>query len=213
MRSSVRQDTARSACRTGPSLVLHRGCYFPFPGTNAGTNGHPDTSNVYNYSSCGSRYSAATCSCAILEPQPPDMPCCMEGRAHGQPCDGVPRLSNTFGTLSMSTAYKKTAAFPDGVTWNATAELFINIGHNNTHLDANLFAPICTISKRGMETVLSFPSFGEVREFGGEGVSLGLLYELGNAYIRANTSWAKMAKTSSLNLRNLSTSSRSAARV
>ena len=125
-----------------------------------GTAGDPTVSNVFNYTT-------TTNKCAILQPQPPAMPYCMAEGGHGQSCEGVSGLSNTFGTLSMSTAYKINSAYPEGVTWNATAELFISIGHDNMHLDANLFVPICTITPAGMDNVLEFPSFGEVKELGG----------------------------------------------
>ena len=99
-------------------------------------------------------------------------------------------LSNTYGTISMSTSYAATKEYPNGVTWNATAELFINTGDNSA-LDANLFVPICTISNEGMQTVEQFPSFGEVSELGGSGPSLGMLYQDGNAYImETNSTWA-----------------------
>lgn len=102
-------------------------------------------------------------------------------------------LSNTFGTLAMSTSYNQDLdSFPNGVTWNATAELFINLG-NNSHLDEYLFIPICTIEN--MEIVTQFQSFGEVAELGGPGPSLGKLYEDGNAYIEGNKDWEQgMAK-------------------
>jgi hypothetical protein len=101
----------------------------------------------------------------------------------------------------MSTSYKDTPDYPNGVTWNATAELFINIG-NNTDLDENLFIPICSISNYDMNNViLKFPSFGEVQELGGNGVSLGMLYEYGNSYIESNPIWnASMAITSTVSV-------------
>lgn len=154
-----------------------------------GTAGNPTVSNIYNYTSTRDP------QCAILQPQPPDMPFCMIGAEQGVPCSDVEELSNVFGTMSMSTSYQITDEFPYGVTWNATAELFINLG-NNSDLDSKLFVPMCTIE--GMNTVLQFPSFGEVRELGGPGVSLGLLYQDGNVYIAENESWATMAKTSSV---------------
>ena len=43
--------------------------------------------------------------------------------------------------------------------------------------------------------MLRFPSYGEVADLGGPGPSLGRLYAEGNAYIRANASWASMAAT------------------
>merc|ERR1719221_2517085 len=95
----------------------------------------------------------------------------------------------------MSTSYEKTSKFPDGVTWNATAELFINLG-NNSHLDSNLFVPICNIED--MSAVMRFPSFGEVKDLGGPGVSLATLYQEGNCYIESNQSWASMAKTTAV---------------
>lgn len=110
-------------------------------------------------------------------------------------CAGVEGLSNTFGTLSMSTSMIQNDLFPNGVTYNATSELFINTG-NNSRLDAFRYVPICTIDDVGMATVMQFPSFGEVKELGGSGVSLDRLYAEGNAYIRANSSWDPMALTS-----------------
>lgn len=153
-----------------------------------GTAGDPSVSNIYNYST-------TTSECAILSPQPPDMPSCMASAPRA--CPELPGvgLSNTFGTLSMSTSFQQaTPEFPDGVTWNATAELFINTG-DNSHLDRCLFVPFGQIDAAGMRAVLSFPSFGEVAELGGPGPSLGLLYERGNSYIRENAAWDGMAIT------------------
>ena len=135
-----------------------------------GTNGDPTISNMYNYQN-----KLSNNNCSIIQPQPPYM------------TREIPGLSNSFGTISMSTSYKDDiAGYPNGVTWNATAELFINIG-NNDWLDANLFVPICTINKYDMENVvLKFPSFGEVFELGGDGPSLDLLYQDGNNYIESN---------------------------
>jgi hypothetical protein len=81
------------------------------------------------------------------------------------------------------------------VTWNATAELFINTG-NNSRLDPLLFIPVCTIDELGMHNILKFPSYGEMADLGGSGPSLGMLYQYGNSYIRANKSWDAMAETS-----------------
>lgn len=158
-----------------------------------GTAGDPTVSNVYNYSTTTKPL------CAILSPQPPEMPCCMAGPP--RTCEEHPDvgLSNTFGTIAMSTSMEVTPAFPKGVTWNATAELFINLG-NNSHLDHLLFVPICRIDDAGMRSVLAFPTYGEVAELGGPGPSLGLLYEKGNRYIRANASWDDMALTRSVEI-------------
>jgi hypothetical protein len=81
------------------------------------------------------------------------------------------------------------------VTWNATAELFINTG-NNSRLDPLLFVPVCTIDPLGMHNILKFPSYGEMADLGGPGPSLGMLYQYGNSYIQANKSWDAMAETS-----------------
>lgn len=158
-----------------------------------GTAGVPSVSTFYNY------LTTPVPECSILKPQPPDMPLCMEGIARGQSCKRVPGLSNTFGTLVMSTNAKATPEFPELVTWNATAELFINIA-NNSRLDAKLFVPVCTIDGAGMRTVLDFPSFGEVADLGGPGPSLERLYKEGNPYIEANHSWDSMAKTTQVRL-------------
>jgi hypothetical protein len=49
--------------------------------------------------------------------------------------------------------------------------------------------------------ILKFPSFGEVQELGGNGVSLGMLYEYGNSYIESNPIWnASMAITSTVSV-------------
>eukprot|EP00980_Cylindrotheca_fusiformis_P001915 scaffold437_cov111-Cylindrotheca_fusiformis.AAC.13 len=185
-----------------------------------GTSGHPSVSNIYNYTT------TTRSQCAILQPQPPFMPYCLgnkekeKGRLawsarpkqalyqsllspwtkrRRHDCTNVTSLSNTFGTLSMSTSYNQNISeFPDGVTWNATAEVFINLG-DNSRLDKHLFIPICTIDK--MDSVLKFRSFGEVSELGGPGPSLGKLYEEGNAYIESNETWASsMEKVESVRL-------------
>ena len=117
-------------------------------------------------------------------------------------------------TLAMSTGYNnELAEYPDGVTWNATAELFLNTG-NNSRLDSQLFVPICTISQHDMDTVvLQFPSFGEISDLGGnnDSISLGLLYQDGNSYIEQNPVWnATMAVTSTVSVCSSSSSSSSA---
>lgn len=152
-----------------------------------GTAGSPRTSNVYNFES------AQLGACAVLRPQPPEMPCCLAWP--NRTCANVDGLSNTFGTLSMSTGSTTTAQFPDGVTWNATAELFINAG-DNARLDPLLFVPICAIDALGMRTVLAFPSYGEVAELDGPGPSLRRLYAEGNAYVRSEPRFDAMALTS-----------------
>ena len=139
-----------------------------------GTAGDPTISRIYNWST-------TTSPCGILEPQPDAMPFCTTT----QPCPGVPGLSNTFGTLSMSTSFNEATH----TTWNATSELFINTGDNH-FLDGMRFVPICDIDAAGMATVLRFPSFGELSELGGSGPSLGRLYEEGNAYIVSSEDWA-----------------------
>jgi hypothetical protein len=94
--------------------------------------------------------------------------------------------------MAMSTSYNiDINDFSDGVTWNATAELFINLA-DNSKLDKYLFIPICTIEN--MNLVSKFPSFGEVADLGGPGPGLGQLYERGNVYIEDNQQWASMAK-------------------
>lgn len=75
-----------------------------------GTNGNPSVSNVYNFNS------SQLGSCGIIEPQPPFMPI----------NEGIHGLSNVFGTLAMSTSYNEVTE----TTWNATAELFINLNNN-----------------------------------------------------------------------------------
>jgi len=169
-----------------------------------GTNGDPAVSNVYNYTT------TTQPECGIVRPQPPEMPYCMEkASSTNNTCVDVPVLSNTFGTIAMSTNYNEgIPGYPNGVTWNATAELFINIG-NNPHLDANLFVPICNIGQREMEdVVLQFPSFGEVADMGGTGPSLGLLYQEGNSYIEANPVWDdSMAITSTVSVCTSTTTS------
>ena len=142
-----------------------------------GTAGDPSVSRAYNWTT--------PVPCGILAPQPDAMPFCSAAR----PCDGVAGLSNTFGTLSMSTSFHEGAR----TTWNATAELFINTG-DNAWLDAMRFVPICTVDS-GMEAVLRFPSFGELAELGGSGPSLGRLYAEGNEYIARTSAWRGMART------------------
>jgi cyclophilin family peptidyl-prolyl cis-trans isomerase len=154
-----------------------------------GTNGDPEVSNIYNWSSSTKK------ECAILEPQPPYMQRCMAGDPVSEHCPAGLGLSNIYGTLAMSTSYNMDiTGYPTGVTWNATAELFINTG-DNSRLDRDLFVPMCEINAAGMAVVLNFPSVGELVEVGGGGVNLGMLYQDGNSYIRANKSWDKMAQT------------------
>jgi cyclophilin family peptidyl-prolyl cis-trans isomerase len=157
-----------------------------------GTAANPQTSNIYNFES------DALGECAVLHPQPPEMDCCSAWPRRS--CANVDVLSNTFGTLSMSTGSTTTAEFPDGVTWNATAELFINTGDNAGRLDPLLFVPICTIDEVGMRTVLAFPSYGEVAELNGTGPSLRRLYAEGNAYVLADPRFDAMAITSAATL-------------
>ena len=141
-----------------------------------GTNGIPAVSNIYNF------MSPALGDCAIVLPQPPNMAINV---------GGTQGLSNTYGTISMSTSYNETT----NTTWNATAELFINTG-NNSDLDAMLFVPLCTVSDADMEAVvMQFPSVGEVQELGGDGVSIDELYAEGNLYIENNPDWGNMTKT------------------
>ena len=179
-----------------------------------GTNGDPTVSNIYNYTTTSQP------NCAIVHPQPPSMPYCLPGHNNSYSsnkataCQDVSALSNTFGTLAMSTGYNnELAEYPDGVTWNATAELFLNTG-NNSRLDSQLFVPICTISQHDMDTVvLQFPSFGEISDLGGnnDSISLGLLYQDGNSYIEQNPVWnATMAVTSTVSVCSSSSSSSSA---
>ena len=141
-----------------------------------GTNGDPSISQKYNWNS------TKLSPCGIILPQPPSM-------------SYQTNLSNTFGSLSMSTSYNDTTA----TTWNATAELFINTG-NNSRLDSMLFVPICTIDEPGMLNVLKFPTVGELTELGGSGVSLTKLYEEGNSYITQNPSWSDLAISSDVSV-------------
>lgn len=184
-RAPVWADRVYNAARNGYYDENYFFRVIPGKFIQFGTNGNPAISNIYNWSSTSNP------QCAILEPQPPYMPYCVASNK-GSTCkeEDVQGLSNTYGTLSMSTSYASTKEYPNGVTWNATAELFINTGDNSA-LDANLFVPICTISNEGMQTVEQFPSFGEVSELGGSGPSLGMLYQDGNAYImETNSTWA-----------------------
>ena len=65
-----------------------------------GTNGDPTISNMYNYQNILSNN-----NCSIIQPQPPYM------------TREIPGLSNSFGTISMSTSYKDDiAGYPNGVT-------------------------------------------------------------------------------------------------
>lgn len=134
-----------------------------------GTNGDPAISNRYNWNS------SKLSSCGVVTPQPPDM-------------NYELNLSNTYGTLSMSTSFNDDTE----TTWNSTAELFINTG-DNVRLDPMLFVPICTIDDIGMANLKKFPSAGEITELGGTGVSLNKLYAEGNSYISTNPHWSDMA--------------------
>ena len=57
-----------------------------------GTGGNPRTSAPYNFAGPGCSQGAYESNCGILKPQPDSMPV------------GEPKLSNIFGTLSMSTS-------------------------------------------------------------------------------------------------------------
>lgn len=138
-----------------------------------GINGDPAVSAYYR----ASDPKCVASVCGILQPQPPYMPY-------------QKNLSNVFGTISMTASSNKTT----GTTWNVTAGLFINTW-NNSQLDAQLFIPVCTISKEGMAVVMSFPSVGEMQELDGPGISQNRLYAEGNnKYIESNASYAKMGK-------------------
>jgi cyclophilin family peptidyl-prolyl cis-trans isomerase len=110
-----------------------------------GTNGDPSVSNIYNFNS------PYLGECGVLEPQPPYMPI----------NEGVHGLSNVFGTLAMSTSYNETTE----TTWNATAELFINLNNNRCHFirkwlyqSVNLLFPddvLCFVAAIWMKCFLS----------------------------------------------------------
>ena len=72
-------------------------------------------------------------------------------------CTNVPALSNDFGTISMSTNYEYgVPGYPDGVTWNSTAKLFINIGYDNAiQLDAIFVCRFVPSTKRVWATLFS----------------------------------------------------------
>ena len=142
-----------------------------------GTNGDPSISNVYNIES------PQLGDCAVVRPQPPFMDI------------GSPSLSNTLGTLSMSTSFNPLF----NTTWNATAELFLNLG-NNSRLDALLFVPICTLTSSSIDVALSFPSYGELEDLGGPGPSLARLYAEGNEYISSDPAYDLMASTTSVSV-------------
>jgi cyclophilin family peptidyl-prolyl cis-trans isomerase len=192
--ANCRRDRASAWVDRVYNLVLngyYNDNYFfrVIPGKYAqfGTNGNPSISNCYNYQS------PDLCKCGVILPQPDTMPV---------NTDSIHGLSNLFGTMSMSTSFNEAT----GTTWNATAELFINIG-NNSQLDEMMFVPICTIDQSDMEnTVLYFPSFGEVEELGGHGVSLDTLYAEGNSYIEQNSDWDTMAETTQVRMTCISRS-------
>lgn len=135
-----------------------------------GTPGVPLTSNIYNYES------PSLGSCGLVFPQPsPDV-------------IGQPMNTNGRGWISMSTGYSPST----NTTWNATGELFVNKADNGGYLDDKLFVPLCKIDEGGMKVVDKLPTFGEVQELGGGGISLGELYGLGNSVITGNATFDGM---------------------
>jgi len=143
-----------------------------------GTSGNPSDSERYNYNS------SLLSNCGVIEPQPGEMEYRLD-------------LSNTFGTLSMSTSFNPLI----NQTWNATAELFINTG-NNTRLDSLIFVPFCVINDADMKNVVTkFDSVGELTELGGDGVSLNRYYQFGNSYIASNSNWRSMARSGKVSVR------------
>ena len=105
------------------NLVTHKfydgnRCYRMLPGfvNQWGVNGDPAIGEVYNYLN--------DVDGAIVHPQPAEM-------------DMFPGLSNTAGAMAFSTSYEVDSAGV-GVSWNATAELFVNLV-DNTRLDKAKF--------------------------------------------------------------------------
>ena len=103
LESSTQRESALSRCvlasrccthytfiiffRKRKNLTRRAGNFFKF-----GTGGNPRTSAPYNFAGPGCSQGAYESNCGILKPQPDSMPV------------GEPKLSNIFGTLSMSTS-------------------------------------------------------------------------------------------------------------
>lgn len=87
-----------------------------------GVNADPSIGEVYNW--------RRNFPGAIVQPQPGDTPL-------------QPGQSNVAGSMAFSTSYLIRDGQP-GLSWNATAELFVNLV-DNRRLDSNHFIPVAMV--------------------------------------------------------------------
>jgi hypothetical protein len=140
-----------------------------------GINGDPDIAAVYDFTRDHPG--------AIIQPQPAEM-------------EMAPGLSNVYGALAFSTSYKHAppgSGSDDGkaskVSWNATAELFVNLANNSMPLDRRKFIVFGRVL-RGMPAVARAASYGRLAEecrprnaTACPGPDSARLYAEGNAYL------------------------------
>ena len=133
-----------------------------------GVNGDPAIGEIYNW--------RRNFSGAIVQPQPGDTPL-------------TPGQSNVAGAIAFSTSYLMREGQP-GLSWNATAELFVNLV-NNPRLDASHFIPVAFVTS-GLDSLANCFSYGRMSDEcvppnatkcpGPDEVTL---YAKGNAYLSA----------------------------
>jgi hypothetical protein len=100
-----------------------------------------------------------------------------------------PGQSNVAGAMAFSTSYLMREGQP-GLSWNATAELFVNLV-DNRRLDSNHFIPIATVLS-GLENLATCHSYGRMADECSPpnstlcpGPDEETLYAKGNAYLAA----------------------------
>ena len=103
-----------------------------------GVNGDPSIGEIYNW--------RRNFPGAIVEPQPGDTPL-------------QPGQSNVAGAMAFSTSYLERRGQP-GLSWNATAELFVNLV-DNPRLDTNHFVPIAMVTS-GLAALANCFSYGRM---------------------------------------------------
>jgi cyclophilin family peptidyl-prolyl cis-trans isomerase len=105
-----------------------------------GVHGDPSIAEIYNW--------RRNFPGAIVQPQPGETPL-----QRGQ--------TNVAGAISFSTSYLQRAN-RTGLSWNATAELFVNLV-DNPRLDANHFIPVAIVTS-GLDVLASCYSYGRMAD-------------------------------------------------
>lgn len=105
-------------------------------------HGEPSIAEVYNW--------RRNFPGAIVQPQPGDTPL-------------APGQSNVAGAIAFSTSYLPRARQP-GLSWNATAELFVNLV-DNLRLDKSHFIPVAMVtSPDGLDVLAQCYSYGRMAD-------------------------------------------------